>query len=72
MSATYPGSPARLTGRLLAVTSVLWLRRDLRLGDHPALHAAAADGPVLALFVLDPRLLERYYQAVGRGAVSGR
>jgi deoxyribodipyrimidine photo-lyase len=39
------------------VTAVLWLRRDLRLGDHPALHAAAADGPVLALFVLDPALL---------------
>ncbi len=39
------------------MTSVLWLRRDLRLNDHPALHAAAADGPVLALFVLDPALL---------------
>jgi deoxyribodipyrimidine photo-lyase len=35
-------------------TSVLWLRRDLRLGDHPALLAArdAAD-EVLPLFVLD-------------------
>jgi deoxyribodipyrimidine photo-lyase len=40
------------------VTSVLWLRRDLRLGDHPALHEAAGAGPVLALFVLDPALLE--------------
>jgi deoxyribodipyrimidine photo-lyase len=39
------------------VTSILWLRRDLRLRDHPALHAAAADGPVVALFVLDPALL---------------
>ncbi|HEU5265792.1 MAG TPA: deoxyribodipyrimidine photo-lyase, partial [Jatrophihabitans sp.] len=39
------------------MTSVLWLRRDLRLHDHPALHAAAADGPVVALFVLDPALL---------------
>jgi deoxyribodipyrimidine photo-lyase len=39
------------------VTSVLWLRRDLRLADHPALSAAAADGPVVALFVLDPALL---------------
>ncbi|GAB2692194.1 cryptochrome/photolyase family protein [Thalassiella azotivora] len=39
---------------------VLWLRRDLRLGDHPALLAAAeqADGGrVLPLFVLDPALL---------------
>lgn len=36
--------------------SILWFRRDLRLGDHPALLAAAADGPVLPLFVLDPAL----------------
>ena len=35
------------------MTSVLWLRRDLRLRDHPALHEAAGDGPVVALFVLD-------------------
>lgn len=36
---------------------LLWFRRDLRLGDHPALLDAAADGaPVLACFVLDPRL----------------
>jgi deoxyribodipyrimidine photo-lyase len=38
------------------VTSILWFRRDLRLADHPALHRAAEDGPVLALFVLDDRL----------------
>ncbi|MGV0634820.1 deoxyribodipyrimidine photo-lyase [Mycolicibacillus trivialis] len=38
------------------MTSVLWFRRDLRIADHPALLAAAADGPVLACFVLDPRL----------------
>jgi deoxyribodipyrimidine photo-lyase len=37
--------------------SVLWFRRDLRFGDHPALLAAAADGPVIALFVLDDALL---------------
>jgi deoxyribodipyrimidine photo-lyase len=38
-------------------TSVLWFRRDLRLGDHPALLAArdAAD-EVLPLFVLDDAL----------------
>ena len=38
-------------------TSVLWLRRDLRLADHPALLAArdAAD-QVLPLFVLDDAL----------------
>jgi deoxyribodipyrimidine photo-lyase len=37
--------------------SVLWLRRDLRLHDQPALLAAAEAGPVLPLFVLDPLLL---------------
>ncbi len=36
--------------------SVLWLRRDLRRHDNPALVAAAADAPVVPLFVLDPRL----------------
>jgi deoxyribodipyrimidine photo-lyase len=38
------------------LTSVLWFRRDLRLGDHLALAEAAA-GPVVPLFVLDPALL---------------
>ena len=38
-------------------TSVLWLRRDLRLSDHPALLAAAAEADaVLPLFVLDDGL----------------
>jgi deoxyribodipyrimidine photo-lyase len=33
--------------------------RDLRVHDHPALAAAAGDGAVLPLFVLDPRLVAR-------------
>jgi len=33
----------------------MWFRRDLRLADLPALHAAAADGTrVVPLFVVDP------------------
>ncbi len=37
--------------------SVLWLRRDLRLADHPALHAALDEADeVLPLFVLDDAL----------------
>ncbi|MDP9397417.1 MAG: DNA photolyase family protein [Actinomycetota bacterium] len=39
-------------------TSVLWFRRDLRLGDNPALGAAARAGDVVPLFVLDPRLYD--------------
>lgn len=39
-------------------TTVLWLRRDLRLHDHPALLEAARGGAdVLPLFVLDDALL---------------
>ena len=37
----------------------MWFRRDLRLLDHPALGAAAADGEsVVPLFVVDPVLWE--------------
>ena len=41
-------------------TAVVWFRRDLRLGDHPALlaarDAAGPDGDVLPVFVFDERL----------------
>jgi deoxyribodipyrimidine photo-lyase len=33
-------------------STILWFRDDLRLADNPALHAAA-EGPVLPVFVLD-------------------
>src|ERR1700760_3421126 len=44
------------------MSAVLWFRRDLRLGDNPALLAAADEGPVVALFVLDdaPRVAFMY------------
>ena len=32
---------------------ILWLRRDLRLSDQPALRAAAKAGPVIPVYVLD-------------------
>jgi deoxyribodipyrimidine photo-lyase len=32
---------------------IVWLRRDLRLADQPAFHAAAQEGPVIPVFVLD-------------------
>ncbi|WNV76346.1 deoxyribodipyrimidine photo-lyase [Geodermatophilus sp. DSM 44513] len=41
-------------------TALLWFRRDLRLGDHPALleavAAAGRGGAVVPVFVFDPRL----------------
>jgi deoxyribodipyrimidine photo-lyase len=36
------------------MTSIWWIRRDLRLTDNPALHAALAAGPVVPAFILDP------------------
>ncbi|MCV7192929.1 cryptochrome/photolyase family protein [Mycolicibacterium brumae] len=36
--------------------TVMWFRRDLRLGDHPALCAAAQGARVTPLFVVDPKL----------------
>ncbi|MDE0933172.1 MAG: deoxyribodipyrimidine photo-lyase [Novosphingopyxis baekryungensis] len=32
---------------------ILWLRRDLRLSDQPALRAAVAAGPVIPVYILD-------------------
>jgi len=32
---------------------LLWLRRDLRLSDQPALAAAAQEGPVIPVYILD-------------------
>src|ERR1700712_1188080 len=33
---------------------IVWFRDDLRLSDHPALHAASKSGaPVICLYVLD-------------------
>ena len=35
--------------------TIMWFRRDLRLGDHPAILTAAADGAeVVPVFVVDP------------------
>ena len=36
--------------------SVVWFKRDLRLHDHAALAQAAAHGPLLCLFVVEPKL----------------
>jgi deoxyribodipyrimidine photo-lyase len=65
------------------MAALLWFRRDLRLYDLPAaLNAAAADGEVLACYVLDPRLtassgprrLQYLYDALRdvRDALGGR
>src|SRR5690349_6116672 len=39
---------------------IVWFRDDLRLSDHPALHAAAkAKAPLVCLYVLDETNAER-------------
>lgn len=44
----------------MTAPTLLWLRRDLRLADHPAWSAAvAAGGPVIPVFILDP-IFESY------------
>jgi deoxyribodipyrimidine photo-lyase len=47
--------------------AIVWFRRDLRLTDHPALAAAIGrQGPVVPLFVLDPRLLAGRWSSPSR------
>lgn len=46
--------------------NLVWLRNDLRVVDNPALHAAAADGPVLACFLLTPGQWQRHHMAACR------
>ena len=36
------------------MTSLWWIRRDLRLTDNAALHASLETGSVLPVFILDP------------------
>ena len=38
--------------------TIIWFRRDLRIGDHPALNEAIKNGDeVVAVFILDPALI---------------
>jgi len=36
------------------MTTIWWIRRDLRLTDNPALHSALQAGSVIPVFILDP------------------
>lgn len=39
----------------MTAPAIVWLRRDLRLSDQPAFCAAAGQGPVIPVFVLDDK-----------------
>lgn len=55
--------------RSVSSTAIVWLRRDLRVHDHPALAAAArAHDDVLPLFVFDKRLLAGRFESAPRTA----
>ena len=48
-------------------TALLWFRRDLRVHDHPALHAAATEFErVVPVFVLDDALLHGRFASASR------
>src|SRR6185312_15058843 len=52
-----PNGPLRVSATMPSQNAppvIVWFRDDLRLSDHPALHAAASTGaPVICLYVLD-------------------
>ncbi|UUY06132.1 DNA photolyase family protein [Svornostia abyssi] len=51
----------------MSSTCLLWMRRDLRLHDHPALHRARAEFDVVVpVFVLDDALLHGRYASSPR------
>ena len=46
---------------------IVWLRRDLRMADNPALYSAAQAGPIIPVFVLDDeRTGDRKYGGASR------
>ncbi len=44
----------------MTAPSIVWLRQDLRLNDQPALAAAARDGPVIPVYILDDQTPRRW------------
>lgn len=52
------------------MTVICWFRRILRLDDHPALVAAAAEGAVIPLVILDPAEARDHPASAMRQALS--
>src|SRR3954447_13765478 len=65
-----PGSLGAALSRTSGMSAALvWLRRDLRIHDHPPLHAALAEHDrVVPVFVLDPALLGGRFPSGSRTA----
>lgn len=45
------------------MSGLVWFRTDLRHHDHPALHAAAEQGPVIAVFLVSPAQWQAHDEA---------
>lgn len=52
------------------MTVICWFRRVFRLDDHPALVAAAKDGPVIPLVILDPAEARTHPASAQRQAMA--
>ena len=52
------------------MTVICWFRRVLRLDDHPALVAAAAEGAVIPLVILDPAEAQAHPASAQRQAMA--
>ncbi|MGZ4323550.1 MAG: cryptochrome/photolyase family protein [Solirubrobacteraceae bacterium] len=50
----------------MSTVAILWLRRDLRLRDNPALTAAAEADRLVPVFCLDPRLIDGRHRSGAR------
>ena len=50
----------------MSPVAIVWMRRDLRLQDNPALMGAAAADRLIPAFCFDPRLLEGRHRSGSR------
>jgi deoxyribodipyrimidine photo-lyase len=50
----------------VSTAAIVWMRRDLRLQDNPALMAAAAADRLVPVFCIDPRLLDGRHRSGSR------
>ena len=67
----WAGDRRKICGMAQTRATVVWLRRDLRLADHPALSAAASrGGAVIPLFIWDD-VMSADYGAAASWRVSG-
>ena len=48
------------------MTTIVWFRNDLRLSDHPALHAATQDEAIVPVFIWDPTQADYHYGSASK------